>query len=388
MTEPSSFVAMRLTGRRFEDGGMPVEALPELAAYRDLVLSVARELYLRQNRARQRVPRGFADSFELRLREINKGSAVPVLERVIGDGALLPSSTDRYFDDARDMVQNAILSVAGSGRLPESFPARTLPEFSRFGRTLKAGEFIELSSPVNPRPARYSAAVRRILIKSKRTNYIQESVLDGVISEINSGGPSFQLAMRGRPGTITCTFEPELFASVRTYLRAPDEEGVPVRVEGFVSFDPSDRPIAVPHVLGIATPDADEDDGAEAPTIDVVSTASGPITAALQRLSEIESLEAGWLDGEGDEVSAEALRFLRGLLTQMPASTVGDLRFFPTETGAIKVEWQRYSTEFSLDVNGDGTVVYDEIDLHTGSETERDLTFDDVDDIRVLVVGA
>jgi hypothetical protein len=379
---------MRLTGRRFEDVGMPVEALPELAAYRDLVLSVARELYLRQNRHRQRVPRGFADSFELRLRQIDKGSAVPVLERLVENTALFPADTDRYFDDARDMVQNAILSVAGSGRLPEIFPAQTLPEFSRFGRTLKAGEFIELSSPSNPRPARYSAAVRRILIKSKHSNYIQESSLDGVITEINSERPSFQLAVRGRSGSITCAFERELFESVLGRLRVPGEEGIPVKVEGFVSFDPSDRPIAVPHVLGITTADADEEDEGPVPSSDSLSSVPQALAQALRRLAEIEALEAGWLDGEGDAVSAEALRFLRGLLSDLPGGTIADLRFYPTEIGALRVEWQRYLTEFSLDISGDGAVVYDEIDLHTGSETERNLTFDEVDDIRVLVVGA
>lgn len=38
---------------------------PKLVAYRDLVAEVARHLFLQGNPARQRVPKGFTDSFSL-----------------------------------------------------------------------------------------------------------------------------------------------------------------------------------------------------------------------------------------------------------------------------------------------------------------------------------
>jgi hypothetical protein len=389
VTDPGSFVAMRLTGQRFEEAGMPVDALPELAAYRDLVLAVARELFLRRNPSRQRVPRGFADSFQLRLRQIDKGSAIPVLERVSDTTALFPSDTDTLFDQSRDLIQGAILAVASSGRLPEEFPISTLADFSRFGRTLRAGEFIELSSPAAPRPARYSGAVRRILIKSKRSNYLQESAIDGVITEINSDRVSFQLAHLSRAGlatSIPCTFDPELFESIRRRLRAPGEDGTPVRVEGFISFSPSDRPVAVPHVLGITAAgeeDADENIGVVA---DVVSVSAAHIEAA-RRLDAMSELTDGWLDGEGSAVSGRVVGFVRDVLSDVSEDTIKDIRIFPTEPGGLRLEWQRYSTEFSLDFNADGSISYDDVDLETGSATERTLSFDDLDDVRVLLTG-
>jgi hypothetical protein len=67
----------------------------------------------------------------------------------------------------------------------------------------------------------------------------------------DSDKSSFQLATFERVSrSITCSFNRELFDTVIRYLRPPGDEGVPIRVEGFVTFDPLDRPIAVPYVSG------------------------------------------------------------------------------------------------------------------------------------------
>jgi hypothetical protein len=89
-------VTMRLTGSRFGQPGMPVEVLPELTAYRELIVAVARELFLRRNLGRQRVPRGFTESFQLRLERVDKGSTIPVLERVNPGQALHPEFDDFF----------------------------------------------------------------------------------------------------------------------------------------------------------------------------------------------------------------------------------------------------------------------------------------------------
>jgi hypothetical protein len=70
-----------MTGARFDGGGMPVEAAPELAAYRDLVISLAEELFRQRNPGRQRLPARFEDRLQLRLETVEQGSAVLVIER-------------------------------------------------------------------------------------------------------------------------------------------------------------------------------------------------------------------------------------------------------------------------------------------------------------------
>ncbi|MGH3831394.1 MAG: hypothetical protein ACRDRS_13265 [Pseudonocardiaceae bacterium] len=137
---------------------MLVGVLPELAAYQELIVTVARELFLRRYPGRQRVPRGFAESFQLRLERVDKGSAVPVLERVNPDAA--PPEFDEVFVESRDLVQRAIIGAAASGRLPVDFPGNALADFSRFGRTLRAGEFLEIKVPSSARPARTRSSPR------------------------------------------------------------------------------------------------------------------------------------------------------------------------------------------------------------------------------------
>jgi hypothetical protein len=85
---------------------MPLEALVELGAYRELVLGVAKELFRTSNPQRQRVPRGFAAGLQLRLRTVETGSAMPVLERVTPPGRL-PDFEDE-FTQARDVIEEAV----------------------------------------------------------------------------------------------------------------------------------------------------------------------------------------------------------------------------------------------------------------------------------------
>ncbi len=93
------------------------------------------------------------------------------------------------------------------------------------------------------------------------------------------------------------------------------------------------------------------------------------------------------MDGGGERVAPEALELARDVVTQLPLPTVGELRFYPTGMAAVHIGWQRYTTGFSLDIGPGNSIHYDEVDFHTGSSTEKTLTFDDLDDVRVLVTG-
>jgi hypothetical protein len=67
------FVSLVFSGPRFRDGSFPLEALPELVAYRELILAAARALFQVGNPTRQRLPRGFEASFKLVLERVEAG---------------------------------------------------------------------------------------------------------------------------------------------------------------------------------------------------------------------------------------------------------------------------------------------------------------------------
>ena len=97
------FLKPRLVGTRFEEHSLPVDVLKDWAAFEDLVVEVAKHLYLQDNEGRKRTPRGFADDFSLHLSGVEEGSAVPVLDRISRKN--LPLGGD-YFDKARPFLRD------------------------------------------------------------------------------------------------------------------------------------------------------------------------------------------------------------------------------------------------------------------------------------------
>lgn len=63
-TDLQTFATHVLKGARFEGHSVPVSVLPDFTAYRDLVLEIARALFFRDHPDRQRVPKGFEESFD------------------------------------------------------------------------------------------------------------------------------------------------------------------------------------------------------------------------------------------------------------------------------------------------------------------------------------
>ncbi len=194
MVDRAPFARLRLTGGRFDDQGMPVETLVELAQYRELVLGVARVQFLREHPERQRVPRGFFDRLQLRLRTVEDGSAVPVLERVASPGTLLDVDDD--FTRARDAIEDAVAAAETDQPPPDGFPPKALVLFNRFGQTLRPDEAIELRRGSAATGPRYTVDTRRKLLLSKRRTYQEELQGIGWISEVDGNGMSCRIRLR------------------------------------------------------------------------------------------------------------------------------------------------------------------------------------------------
>ncbi len=72
--EDKIFIAPKLTGSRFEDHSLPVNILEDFTAFEDLIIEIAKGIYLNENINRRRVPKGFADGVSLKLVDIEEGS--------------------------------------------------------------------------------------------------------------------------------------------------------------------------------------------------------------------------------------------------------------------------------------------------------------------------
>jgi hypothetical protein len=348
---------------------MPVETLTELSAYRDLILGVAKELFRAAHPARQRVPRGFAERLQLRLRTVESGSAIPVVERVAVAGALL--AVDDEFTQARDVIEDAVAAVAGGADLPSAFPRSALLLFNRFGQTLRADEAIELRRAGATSGARYDRDVRKRLVLNQRHTF-QEEVEDiGWVSEVDADHMSCLIRLRmSSAGAIPAPLDEVTFAAVKEVLE-PKGEGPPVRVSGIGVFDTEQRLIRFDAIHDVSVlEDPDE------------------LTTLDRRFDELAALPAGWLDGEGVPLDGVVLHRARRILAELLNFDVPRPRVFPTPEGGVQAEWTVAGHEISVTFEPDGMLYAISVNLASGQTEEPELAADSAEQIaRLLLVS-
>jgi hypothetical protein len=189
------FAKLRFVGARFEDHGMPLETLPELVAYRNLIVAVAKELYRRENPDKRRLPKHFEDRIRLELRNVEGGSAAPIVERRVTRQAeiaeVAETRTPDEADRARDLVERAIEAVSTGQELPAGFPVDALAFFAPFGHSLREDEQIFISAPrPNANEVPYNKEIRNnLLLRAGETYSDDFALLAEVMSiEIQTGG--------------------------------------------------------------------------------------------------------------------------------------------------------------------------------------------------------
>ncbi len=366
MATQDPFARLRLTGGRFEGQGMPVEALVELTQYRELVLGVARAQFLHENPGRQRVPRGFFERLELRLQTVEKGSAMPVLERVALPGALL--SVDDEFTHARNAIEDAVAAADADQPLPAGFPPEALVLFNRLGQTLRSDEAIELRRGSAETGPRYTAETRRKLVLTGKRTYQEELHGIGWISEVDATGMSCRVRLRLGPTTpVPAPLDELTFGPVKDVLE-PNGEGPPVWLSGVGVFDSERRLIRFDSIHDATVLD-DPDD----------------LASLDSRLDEIASLKAGWLDGDGVRPDIGALDRARRVLSDLLTFEVPRPRLFATPEGGVQAEWTVGENEISVTFEPDGQLYAVAVNLASGQSNEPKLTADDPEQIAQLL---
>ena len=83
------------TGGRFEETGgwFDLDVLAELLNYKEILIAVVREIWLREHEDSERLPRGFAQEFRLGISEIGTGPYSVQIESIVT--GTLPGQTER-----------------------------------------------------------------------------------------------------------------------------------------------------------------------------------------------------------------------------------------------------------------------------------------------------
>lgn len=345
MLEP--FASLIFQGARFTASELPVEALPELSAYRDLVTAVARDMYRAEHPKKHRIPRGFEVGFELLLTGVDEGSAGATLQRprtpeppklaplAAKQVELFETNID-YFDAARDLVVAVILAGAAGKPLPSAFNREALVRFNAFGRTLGEGESILVGRPNERSGAVYDRKVRSKLLAQSDSAFIEETEVIGLFRKADLDTNGFALrTLDGDKVPVACP--PDLADVAKTSFY----EGAQVRVRGLGVFSAIDG-----NLLRIA--DAMEvqlapEDG---------STPSSCTTPLPKQIASLRSLTPGWLDGGGKSYEPGALDWCLALLTGITnAFHLTTPYVHAAPDGHVRVEWPARIWAVSVDLD-------------------------------------
>jgi hypothetical protein len=231
-------------GKRFEDHGLDLDVLPELYAYKELLVSAAKELWRRHHPDRQRLPKHFEDSLCLKFYQLTEGSvAVPIFREME-----VASQTEMFEFQQPDELDEAVLLVtegveaANSGRpLPDALPKNIIPLFENYGKTLREDESIELQPQNNPLKASYTTKSRERLLKFCAEGYADTIDFVGEVRAVDLSG-KFELRLPDG-AKIPARFSPEQEGVITEALC--DHNSRRLRVKGKADFYPDSRVKAI-----------------------------------------------------------------------------------------------------------------------------------------------
>ncbi len=336
---PPPFQSLRYDGARFARHSLPVDVLPDLLAYRDLLIEVAKELF-RHAHDRKRVPKGFDEHLRLDLVNIKEGCAIAQLENravVVHEG---DDETSVYFDQARDLISACVEAAAAGRELPPTFPERLLPYFNGIGRNLQPDEVIEMGYGRDPSPARYSGEVRSRLVLHV-TKQIEQAVdLVGLVTEFYGTGyvPLFTLQVPGKP-SVQAPYHDAIQEVLFDAYRHREEQWQ-VRVTGVGVYNQHgllQKILSTTHV-----------ELAEAPEI----------LTMRSRLSAMAQLPVGWFEPQSPAPSSSVVALATTFLVRLfDAHDVPAPQVYPRPGGGIQAEWDSEAFTVEARFSADGRVV-------------------------------
>lgn len=363
------FLRPRLHGPRFDDGGIPLEFLGDIAALNELVVEVAKWRFLEDNPERQRSPRGFTDAASLKLTQLESGSTVSVIELSDASHSLVAAYPPyrRYFDEAIDYIVNAINAAEQDIRqwADHALPRKFFGYFDRIGRGLREGEYIEFPSRSGRASARLDREKRRVLLAlSSVKELTQEVSLRGTVPEVDQERMTFKLqTISGRK--VSGPIEEQHYDSIMEAFNVyRDEDRILVRAIG--KYDRQNRLSALDSVQHIRPLDP----------LDVPA-----------RLDELRGMRDGWLDGSGLAPKSAGLDWLSTEFDRRYPDDVPLPYTYPTPEGGISMEWSVESNEAILEIDVDAhSAEWFWLDLDSDDKFERTLNMDESADWQWLAL--
>lgn len=359
------FLQPRLTGPRFEGHAIPLEFLKDLSVLEEMFVEVAKAEYLKEHPDRKRAPRGFAEGVELKLTDIEDGSAKPIITLFFLCTTLFPPESKAFFERARESFVSAIAAAEQNQIITTHLPERSLGYFDRIGRSLRDGEAMEFTVPEGNSTAKLTKETRRkLVLASAMVNEVtEETQTRGTIPEADQEKMTFYVQLADGRRIHSPMGAQHLDAILEAFNGY--KAGVRVLLQGIGRFDRKEQLKEFESIQHVSV-------------LDVLDIQS--------RLDELRSLSDGWLDGTGLAPSSVGLDWLTKVFAIKYPDDLPSPYLYPTESGGIQAEWSLGVNEVSLTVELESHLAHwHALDSQNDSEESREMSLDQDDEWHWLI---
>lgn len=323
--EDKIFIAPRLYGPRFMDHTLPVNILEDFTALEDLLIEVAKGIYLEENINRVRVPKGFSEGIYLKLINIDEGSSIAKF--AIASSIVLSSSlplenidTFTYFEKAKDKIVS-IIETVNNGEHPSSLDQKYLTYFNRIGKNLLDTESIDFGynyeSKTSSKAILNKVTRKKILLsREQKVEYTDNIKLYALIPAIDQETKTFSLETDY--GKIQCPLNEVIKDTVFTAFNEYKNRTY-VSLKGVALFNWNDKISKIEEVE----------------YLDILD----PLDVSL-RINNLLKLEDNWLEGQGKSFNRIDLIAFKDLFNSYFDNKLPLPAIFPRVDGNIQLEWK------------------------------------------------
>jgi hypothetical protein len=343
MTSDAKTFLLRYVGARFDRHRLPLDVLPDLSAFRDLLVSYVKAEWRATHDKRIRLPKGFERSIAFDLVEIGDGSAVPKLEwdRQTAQSLLpefnnaLEDLVDHAYTQVIELIDGAAENIPSAGLPPESIRA-----LNRFGSGLLGNEKIEFlgSQGKDGNVVFLDSYRRKRLITRGHDSY--ETQFEGIGRLLG-----FEKDAEGRGGRIVV--HTDQHGTIRIPV-AP--ERVKEEFDGSIDADVQFRLLVE---LGRKDEFRRLVDVFDVDLIDAALVTN--LERCRTRIQSIAGLKNGWHDGDGKTVTQEAVLAAGRLLSARP-HLAESYHIYPTDAGGVLFEFVHSGWDYSVETGPNGEI--------------------------------
>jgi len=334
--EKVPFVKLSFAGSRFNGARLPADASVNISIYQKVLVELAKQIWREKNPNRLRLPRNFERYFQLQIGDIEEGSAVAHLPRFEEDlpelfGSMAPGD---IFDRAQDELVKIIDAANDNKPLPRLSPAVRY-ELRQLRKNLRSSENIvvtrgRLSRDVDRHPI--SATTRERITREIREEKTKNISGFGVLSGVSETPPSISVV--SEHGTIRIDVN---LQTARLTYNGQNGRLVDFNINAVVDYDGF-----IKRTEGVNSFSLVEDDNSMA--------------KAASRVSELAGLEAGWYNGEGEEISQLTVITSKDIARFISAFE-GSAGIFPSVDGEVQIEYTRNDFEWTVAIKDTHVIV-------------------------------